>query len=206
MVHNSVNKNAPEIFALRQAIEQHINRKVCTPADFEFLATAIWEQLHQYISATTLKRLWSYISGAETVRHSTLCILAQFIGYEDWDRYLQWLAEHSDSESEIFVGHGVRTEQLSIGDCVVVSWLPNRRCVFRYLGDFRFVVEQSEHSKLNVGDQFSAACFLIGQPMYLDRLQGADNSIRSYVAGKRNGLTTVSVRRTDSVDEDKTHN
>lgn len=189
-------KNAPEIYALRQDIEQQVNRKICTPAEFDFLANAIWEQLHQYISSTTLKRLWGYISGSDTVRHSTLCILAQFIGYDHWEQYIQHLAEQSEVESDAFLGQGVRTEQLSSGECVEVSWQPNRRCVFRYLGDMRFVVVYAENSKLHIGDTFYSACFLIGQPMYLDRLKGTS----SYVAGKHNGLTTAFVTRNDSYD------
>lgn len=193
-------KNAPEIHALRQDIERHVNQKICTPADFDYLANAIWEQLHQYISATTLKRLWGYISGSATVRHSTLSILAQFVGYDHWEQYIQHLAELSEIESDAFLGQGVRSEQLSLGDCVEVSWQPNRCCVFRYLGDMRFVVERAENSKLHVGDTFNAACFLIGQPMYLDRLKGQSIEETSYVAGKRNGLTTAFVIENDSFD------
>lgn len=186
-------KNSPEVSALRQDIEQHIERSVSTPADFDFLAGAIWDQQHQYISSTTLKRLWGYISGADTIRHTTLSILSQFLGFKDWEHYLQHLTLQSEVESESFAGEGVRTEQLVEGDRIEVSWQPNRHCVFRYLGNMRFVVEQAEHSKLQVGDMFSAACFLIGQPMYLDNLQGADPSKTSYVAGSRHGLTSVSI-------------
>lgn len=193
-------KNAPEIHTLRQDIEKHVNRKICTPADFDFLANAIWDQQHQYISSTTLKRLWGYISGSETVRHSTLCILAQFIGYDHWEQYIQRLAEQSEVESDVFLGQGVRSEQLSSGECVEVSWQPNRRCVFRYLGDMLFVVVCTKNSKLHVGDTFYSACFLIGQPMYLDRLMGTSIGETSYVAGKRNGLTTAFVIGNDSFD------
>ncbi len=186
-------KNSPEVSALRQDIERRIERKVATPADFDSLASVIWEQQHQYISTTTLKRLWGYISGADTVRHTTLSILSQFLGFKDWEHYLQHLALQSDVESESFIGEGVRTEQLAVGDRVEVSWQPNRHCIFRYLGNLRFVVDSAEHSKLHIGDRFSAACFLIGQPMYLDDLQGADPNKTSYVAGSRHGLTSVTI-------------
>lgn len=201
-----MHKNTPEIQSLRQDIEQYINRKICTPVDFDFLANAIWEQQHQYISATTLKRLWGYISGAETVRHTTLCILAQFIGYTHWEHYVQHLASQDEVESNAFIGKGVRTEQLSVGDLVEVSWQPNRHCLFRYLGKMQFVVAQSTNSKLHEGDTFTAACFLIGQPMYLDNLRCAGTNKTSYVAGMRHGITNASIHRENSVNTPTTRN
>ncbi len=194
-----MHKNTPEIQSLRQDIEQYINRKICTPADFDFLANAIWEQQHQYISSTTLKRLWSYISGAETVRHITLCILAQFIGYTHWEHYVQHLASQCEAESNAFIGKGIRTEQLSVGDHVEVSWQPNRHCLFRYLGSMKFVVAQSTNSKLQAGDTFTAACFLIGRPMYLDNLRCAATNQTSYVAGMRHGITNAFIHRENTV-------
>ena len=107
----------------------------------------------------------------------------------------------TDIESAAFEGEGVHIDDLQPGDRVEVTWLPNRRCVFRYEGDARFTVVEAEHSKLQVGDTFETAAFLIGQPMYLDNLCHADRSSNadqpptadgmSYVAGSKHGLHTV---------------
>ena len=53
-------------------------------------------------------------------------------------------------------------------------------------------VEEDEECE---GDTFSAAAFLIGQPMYLDNVKTAESnaSVTSYVAGKRNGILTARV-------------
>lgn len=194
-------KNAPEILQLRLDIEKDINRRVLTPYDFEFLAGAIWERLHENLSPTTLKRLWGYIDGADTARHTTLCLLAQFLGFHDWEAYVADLANRTDIESQTFVGEGVHTADLTAGQCVEVTWLPNRRCVFRYLGDNRFEVTESANAKLQVGDTFTCAYFFVGQPMYLDNLTTTSLSVRegrgeslSYVAGSKRGLHTVMVQ------------
>ena len=96
----------------------------------------------------------------------------------------------TDIESEDFEGEGVHINDLQKGDRVEVTWLPNRRCVFRYEGDAHFTVVEAENAKLQVGDSFDAACFIIGKPMYLDNIHGA-----SYVAGSKNGLNTVEIVR-----------
>lgn len=186
-----MNKNAPEILALRMDIEREVKRRIRTPYDFEFLTGVVWERLHEHISPTTLKRLWGYIEGADTTRRTTLCLLSQFLGYADWEAYLAALAQRTDVESEAFAGEGLNIDDLQAGDRIEVTWLPNRRCVFCYEGNAHFLVTEAENAKLHVGDRFETACFLIGKPMYIDRLVRGDNPPTAYVAGSRNGLLTV---------------
>lgn len=69
---------------LRELIEGVIERKMKTPKDFEHLSECIFEQFHEKISPTTLKRLWGYLSESTTPRKSTLDILSKFVGYDNW--------------------------------------------------------------------------------------------------------------------------
>lgn len=187
-------KTAPEILQLRLDIEGSVKRKIRTPYDFEFLTGAIWERLHENISPTTLKRLWGYIEGADTTRRTTLCLLSQFLGYADWEGYLEALKQRSDVESEAFMGEGVHTADLQRGEMVEVAWLPNRTAVFRYLGDGKYEVAEAENAKIKKGDTFRCEFMLVGQAMYLDDLRQADREEPvSYVAGSRNGLTKVKI-------------
>lgn len=49
---------------LRDMVEEAIGRKMKTPKDFEFLSEQVFEKLHETVSATTLKRIWGYLSEA----------------------------------------------------------------------------------------------------------------------------------------------
>lgn len=186
-----MNKYAPEIATLRMDIEREVKRKIRTPYDFEFLAGVVWERLHENISPTTLKRLWGYIEGADTTRRTTLCLLSQFLGFDDWETYIAALSNRTDVESETFAGEGLNIDDLQPGEFIEVTWLPNRRCVFRYDGDAHFTVTQAENAKLHVGDRFETACFIIGKPLYIDRLVRGDEPPTAYVAGAKNGLLKV---------------
>ena len=186
-----MNKNAPEILALRMDIEKQLQRRIKTPYDFEFLTGVVWERLHEHISPTTLKRLWGYIDGADTTRRSTLCLLSRFLGYEDWEAYMAALTSRTDVESEVFAGEGLSIDDLQAGDLVEVTWLPNRRCVFQYEGNAHFLVTDAENAKLQVGDRFETACFILGKPLYIDRLVRGDEPPTAYVAGAKNGLLKV---------------
>lgn len=182
---------SPEIIALRKDIEQRIGQSLQTPNDFQLLIQHIWNERHMVLSLSTIKRLWGYIDSSAHPRLSTLNTLSQFLGYTDWNAYLASLELRSETESDLFKGEGVCSADLSINDLLQVSWLPNRQCTFRYLGNNRFEVIESIHAKLQLGDTFEAVAFIIGKPMYLNHLQRQDGTTTSYVAGKKNGITSV---------------
>jgi hypothetical protein len=190
-------RNEPEIIQLLRDIERDVNRRIRTPHDFDFLALEIWNRLHQNISTSTLKRLWRYVDGTQGPRLATLTLLARFVGYTDWDDYCETLKNRYEEDSTTFSGEGIRSEQLAVGDMVEVSRMPNRHCVFRYDGNMHYTVVEQQNSKLRIGDCFDTACFLVGQPMYLDNLKRGDAEPTSYVAGKKNGITNANLVNQD---------
>lgn len=183
--------HSPEIRCLRSDIEQQVGQYLQSPADFQLLIQQIWEKKHAVLSLSTIKRLWGYVESNGAPRLSTLNTLAQFLGFTDWNAYLVALEQREGTESAMFTGEGIQTADLQEGDRIAVAWQPNRQCTFRYLGDDQFVVEKSKNAKLQQGTTFSAARFMIGQPMYLDNILLADGTRTSYVAGNKHGLTSV---------------
>ena len=186
-----MNRDRAEIAKLCRDIEQNVGRKMVSPLDFEWLSGEVWERMHRTISPTTLKRLWGYINETKVVRHATLDLLARFIGFESWEAYVEHVKVHGETESEMVQGEGVNVKDLAVGDEIEVTWLPNRRCRFRYEGKNVFEVVAAEHAKLHVGGRFSAAFFIVGQPLYIDDLWQDDVQGVSYVAGERHGLSSV---------------
>ena len=189
----------PEIVQLRSDIEKHIGQALLSPSDFQRLIQQIWNQQHAILSLSTIKRLWGYVDGNGLPRLSTLNTLSQFVGYADWNEYLVALEQRGGNESAIFQGEGISTAMLQTNDKIEVCWQPNRRCIFCYLGDNQFVVEESINAKLHTGDLFNAATFIVGHPMYIDNLLCSDGSRSSYVAGKRHGLTSVNLIKNQSI-------
>ena len=183
--------HSPEIKSLRSDLEQRVGQQLQSPADFQLLIQQIWEKNHAVLSLSTIKRLWGYVESNGAPRLSTLNTLAQFLGFTDWNAYLVALEQRGGTESAMFTGEGIQTADLQAGDRIVVAWQPNRQCTFRYLGDNQFVVDSSKNAKLQQGTTFSAVRFTIGHPMYLDNILLADGTRTSYVAGKRNGLISV---------------
>jgi len=190
--------HSPEIQCLRRDIEQHVGQQLQSPADFQLLLQQIWEKQHAVLSLSTIKRLWGYVESNGVPRLSTLNTLARFLNFTDWHAYLVTLEQRGGIESAMCTGEGIQTADLQAEDRIVVAWQPNRQCTFRYLGENQFVVENSKNAKLQQGTTFSAARFMIGQPMYLDNILLADGTHTSYVAGKRHGLTSVNLIKNQS--------
>ena len=82
-----MNQQDNHIARLREGMETKAGRQMHTPKDFDFLSESIFETLHQKVSATTLKRLWGYLQESSAPRTSTLDLLAQYVGYANWDSF-----------------------------------------------------------------------------------------------------------------------
>ena len=179
-------KTSPEIAELKHRIETNLKRKMKTPTDFIFLSGAVFERTRETMSPTTLKRLWGYVDGADQTRNSTLEILSQFLGFNGWDQFIEEI--NKDNGSDKVLSPHIDAKDLNVGDKVKVSWRPDRRCTFRYLGDQRFIVEQAENSKLKVGNTFRCGLFILGEPLYLSDLVQNNNPPVAFVVGNRDGL------------------
>ena len=92
-------KHQTDIERLRISIETAIDRQIRTPKDFEYLATCIFNKLHQTISISTLKRLWGYVPSSTVPRELTLDLLAQFLDYDSWRAFCK--DEKTCSASEL---------------------------------------------------------------------------------------------------------
>lgn len=182
-------KTSPEIYELKKQLENRLRRKMKTPSDFIFLSGVVWERTHETISPTTLKRLWGYIDGADETRSSTLDILSRTLGFEDWEAFMDSVRQ--DNGSNPVLSPHVSVNDLVPGDRVSVSWKPDRRCVFRYLGDAKFIVEKADNSKLKEGDTFSTTLFILNEPLYLSQLVQDGKPPVAFVVGNRDGLCEI---------------
>ena len=69
-----------------------------TPKDFEYLRDCIYEECHEMLSISTLKRLWGYNKYDNTPRKSTLNPIARYVGFRDWDDFLQQIPQNEKQE------------------------------------------------------------------------------------------------------------
>ena len=193
----SIQANIPEIAALRREVESRFERPLHTHADFVLLTEAIETALHEHLSPTTLERVWGYSTRHyDTVSRRTLDVLARYADREGWDDYCDYLRREAGTESDFFTEGILDVSSLTVGTRLRLGWQPDRICEVRYMGGFRFVVEQVKNGSLQVGDTFSCMQFQLGKLLYMDcferKGEPSGQSLR-YAVGRENGLTLLEI-------------
>ncbi|MFR9524472.1 MAG: hypothetical protein SNH94_07865 [Rikenellaceae bacterium] len=188
-----MNSKLPYIKNLLAAVEQYHARPIRTTVDFEALSITIEQQTSERISASTLKRLWGYVSDKHEPRRYTLDVLSKYIGRKDFTTFCEWLCEQNLSDSDFFSSKKIVSAELKKGVRVEIGWSPDRYIILQYLGDNRFVVESSENSKLTVGDEFTTTSFMLDYPIYIPYIMRNGELLSSFVGGKKGGLTILSM-------------
>lgn len=183
----------PELNYLISMVEKRFGRSISTSNDFEALSIVIEYETHDHISASTLKRLWGYVTSNPTPRVSTLDILARFVGFKDFKAFCREICSTDGMESSYFLSECLMAEDLAPGDMVVVGWNPNRIIKLLHLGGTRFRVEDKGKSRLEQNDEFDCVSFLLGSPLYISNIIRSGTPIGAYVAGSAKGLTQIRV-------------
>ena len=156
-------------------IETAIHHQLTTPKDFDTLREMVFSRLHILISATTLKRIWRYLSDGVTPRRGTLDILAQYLGYADFATFEG--GSHNDElpSSPIMARRIDVDDQLQQGDTIRLSWQPGRVCDVVYEGNRQFRVVASQNTRLKAGDTFKCGLIIDNEPLYIDGLVSGNN-------------------------------
>lgn len=174
---------------LLNKIEEAARIQPTIPSEFDVLSNVVWKRTGEYLSSTTLKRLWGYNKEEVKPRKSTLNILARFIGYKDFEDYLERQNEVTEADS-----HPVVSKRLDVakdikpGDLVYLYWNPDRLCRTEYLGDFKFRVLYSEKTRLQAGNTFTCSLIVYDEPLFINNLDQGLKETTGYVCGKKGGV------------------
>ena len=198
-----IDSNIPQIATLRKAIEGSISFPLSVHGDFLKLSLLIGQKIGEHISESTLERVWGYSTRHyDTVSVRTLNVLCRFIGKGSWKEFCDDLKGILSGDSELFASTAVLSSDLSVGSRLKLGWLPDRICIIRYLGDNRFVAEETLNATIQPGDTFSCMQFQKGLSVCMDNFiracdqstacESSHESLR-YIVGQRSGLTLLEV-------------
>jgi len=176
-METSYSSNSIAISQLKKAVEVRFGRIPATPADFGELSIAILRITDERISADTLSRVWGYKKGYSSVRQTTVRVLEHYA--------------KANEESDFIHSAAIYADECQKGDRVRIAWLPNRVCVLSYTGDYRWRVEESINSKLQVGNTFYCRTIAQGEELIVDHLETENGIYEGFRMGNKNGLTVV---------------
>lgn len=171
--------------ALIEDIDNLLQTHPTTHRDFMWLSDAITEKTRQYVSPTTLKRVWGYLHDYNSPSKYTLNVLSRYLDYADYDSYCN---KQKDKAVSTFFCYTYGTENLTEGDELEISWEPNRKILLCYRGDKTFEVISSFNAKLSVGDKLQTLCFIEGEPITFSNVMHNGKGPYGYTAGKMSGI------------------
>lgn len=174
---------------LRQDLEHKVGRTMRTPSDFNVLNLEIQKVMKDSPSTSTLKRLWAYVPDSTSRSMTTLNVLSRFLGYRDWQHYIETLMRSNRVESSFITSTTILAATLVEGDIVECEWNPGRFLALEFLGVNRFRVISARMSKLQEGYTFTAMIFSKGNPFYASDVMDGDTRLGNYAAAEKTGLT-----------------
>ena len=182
----------PYIQYLLSEVEKYHKRPIKTTMHFEALSTIIEHQIGERLSASTLKRMWGYVSDKRDPRPYTLDVLSIYIGYRDFAQFCEKVDELQPNNSCFFETFSIASADLMQGDKLEIAWNPNRYLVLEYKDSNRYTIIESQNSKLLVGDEFTVISFMLGYPLHIPNIMRNNEILPSFVAGTNGGLTILS--------------
>ena len=188
----------PELAELLRRVEEKFGHRLSTTTDFELLSFVMEREIGELISASTLKRLWGYVSYSSTPRIATLDTLSRYLGDKNFKAFCKVLKDSGAVVSSFFTSKTVEAASLVEGTGIHIGWAPNRLVHLRFLGGTTFEVESAENAKLRPGDRFEASEFILGAPLFISSVRRSDGTVTPpYVAAKAEGLNILEVLPND---------
>lgn len=178
---------------LRRLTERVLGMAVRTPRDYEVLSARIFEKTRQRLSVSTLKRFWGYVDkdyDGSKARLSTLDILAEYVGFQDWPSFCKTEID-AEEDSGTIVNRFLFVRDLEVGTHIQLAWVPDRQLTIRYEGEELFTVVESVRGKLRPGDTFHCSQIVEGMPLMLLKVVRDGQYVSNYICGKTQGVSFI---------------
>lgn len=166
-------------------------RDVRIPAGSDWLQKDILTVTGEHLSLQTVKRMTGVLQSETTPSRTSLDIIARYLGFEDYPAVEQALSRGvSDFKSDEGL---VEIDMLPADTCLELRWSPDRRIILRRLPSGQCQVEESENSKLRVGDLLKISQLTQGYPLNVREVIRGGESLGPYTAAPEYGLTFVRI-------------
>ncbi len=162
-------------------------------ADFEVLSQAIKDRTNENLGVNTLKRLFGFKTERVVPRLSTMDVIAQYLGCENYESLIKELGE--DADISIFTPiDSLEVQDLERGTQVRISYEPNRVFFLTYIGDFNFIVNEVEGShNIRKGDLLTITQLAVGHRFVVAHVIRDNVDLGAYESAKYKGLKSVEI-------------
>lgn len=174
-------------------LRQKVGLEMSRSADFDILSQAIKDGTNENLGINTLKRLFGFKTEKVVPRLSTMDIIAQYLGCDDYESLVKDLGEEADISMFTPIDC-IEVQDLERGTQVRISYSPNRVFFLTYLGDFKFIVNEVEGSRnIHKGDLLSITQLAVGHRFVVAHVVRDGIDLGAYESAKHKGLKSVEI-------------
>lgn len=175
---------------LKQKIEEKFGQPILYSRQCMALSEDIFEKTGELLSLVTLKRLLGFTSAEVLHRVSTLDIIASYCGYSNYEMMRGDLIDSALISNFRPIDRIESKNLLPLAE-ITVTYDPDRKITFRYLGNFRYEVVESVKSKLEAGDIVFIDSFNKGFELIASNVIRNCEDLGPYVAAGQGGLLSI---------------
>ena len=173
-------------------IEAKLGMEINYPQQCEIVAQAIEDETGQTLGVSTVKRMLGFLNEDRIPRQSTMDILSKFLGYKDAALMSKDISKDSEISDFTWM-ECVEPEDLKEGTQLQITYDPQRLLILTYLGDNKFIVNESKRSKLEKGDVLEIHQLVVGHELLVNDVTREGKSKGSYTGAKQGGLTSIEI-------------
>lgn len=178
---------------ISELIKEKIGLKMARSNDFDVLAQAIKDATGENLGVNTLKRFFGYNSKVVEPRSSTLDVIAQYLDYPDYETLAKTISEDSDFSSFTDI-ECIEVQDLKADSVVRISYDPKRVMTLKYIGDFKFVVNETVGSRnIHKGDVLTITQLAVGHRLVAAHIYRDGQDLGAYESARHNGLRAVEI-------------
>lgn len=173
-------------------IEEKLGMEIQYSQQAEIVAQAIEDATGQVLGVSTIKRMWGFVNENRIPRNQTMDIIAQYLGYHNYKELSHDINEDTQI-SDFEWMEQVNPEDLTVGSQLQFTYDPKRLVILTYLGDSKFIVNESKNSKLQKGDTLEIHQLVVGHELLVNEVIRDGKSLGSYTGAKQGGLTSIEI-------------
>lgn len=174
-------------------VREKVGLGMTRSADFDVLSQAIRDRTNENLGVNTLKRLFGFKTDKVVPRLSTMDIIAQYLGSNDYEALIKELGE--DADISIFTPIDcLEVQELEKGTQIKIAYDPNRVLFLTYIGDFKFIVNEIEGSRnILKGDLLTITQLAVGHRFVVAHVTRNGVDLGAYESAKFKGLKSVEI-------------
>jgi hypothetical protein len=157
--------------------------------DCDVLADIISNETKQLISGSTLKRLFGIIPGVKEPRLYTLDLISKYIGYANYDDFVEQIQTNESSKFESF--QEININNLKTKEKIKFEYEPERLIIAEYESESQFRILESVNSKLKVNDIIKFNQIVLNYPLFINEVIRDNEKMGAYTAGTLSGNTSL---------------